>query len=224
MKELIDISFLPFNAFWTVILIGMVLYWLFVILGAVDVDAFDVDVDFDADVDMDVDLDVDADGGTATDSAAAQPGIGVIVLRFFNLDQLPLMLVLSIFFLCAWIISVIGNYYVGSNSSSFALIWIPAVIIGAVILTKMITEPLQRIVKPFKSKYAESINFIGKICEVKLATNKLEEGQAEVIVEGDPILINIKCHGNHMLKMGDMAVIIEVNKKENYYLVEPFNN
>ncbi len=230
MKELLDISLLPFNAVWSVILFGLVLYWLFVMLGAVDVDAFDVDVDFDVDADLDVDIDADVDvdtdvdGSTASDSAAPQPGLGVIILRFLNLDQLPLMLVLSIFILAAWVVSVIGNHYIGNNASSFALMWLPVVIIGGVIVTKFVTEPLKAIVKPFKSKYAESINFVGKVCEIKLTTNKLEQGQAEVIIEDDPILVNVKCNSNHILKLGDKAVIVDENKEENYYLVEPFNS
>ena len=55
MIELISIAFSPLNIVFTVLLILIVLYWITVILGVLDVDLFDIDFDTDVDVDAEVD-------------------------------------------------------------------------------------------------------------------------------------------------------------------------
>ena len=53
MMELVTAAFLPVNFVLTVLLILVVLYWLMVIIGALDADLFDIDFDTDVDVDVD---------------------------------------------------------------------------------------------------------------------------------------------------------------------------
>jgi hypothetical protein len=75
--ELIHVAFLPVNVVFTVLLLLVILYWIMVILGGLDVNLFDVDlgdadigaeVDVDADFGADVGADVDADIGADVDA------------------------------------------------------------------------------------------------------------------------------------------------------------
>ena len=68
MTELIQTAFSPINLLFTILLMLVILYWLSIIIGALDIGSFDLDFDFDADVDVDLDADgleldgMDADG------------------------------------------------------------------------------------------------------------------------------------------------------------------
>ena len=53
MAELMTLAFLPINLVFTLLLLMVILYWIIVILGVLDVDLFRVDfTDFDADGDL----------------------------------------------------------------------------------------------------------------------------------------------------------------------------
>ena len=71
----------------TVMMVLIALFWLSVILGAADVSIFDFDVD------LDVDADLDAGGET---------GLLRGVAEFFNLAEIPVMVIISFFTLFGW--------------------------------------------------------------------------------------------------------------------------
>ena len=84
MRELLEASISYVNFPFTVLLGLVLLYWITVIVGLLDLDLFDVDLDVDADVDVDVDVDVDA--------GADVPGVGgagIATLRFFHVGTVP---------------------------------------------------------------------------------------------------------------------------------------
>lgn len=69
------------------VLLGLVcLYWLFVILGAFDIELFDFDID------------VGAGDGSIFD-------VGLVSLKFINLGDVPLMIWGSVFSLAFWIMT-----------------------------------------------------------------------------------------------------------------------
>lgn len=61
MKELFEYTFSGINLIPTILLIFVLIYWLIVLIGLIDMNSIDVDVDTDADLDMDTDIDVDTD-------------------------------------------------------------------------------------------------------------------------------------------------------------------
>ena len=65
MGEVLQEALMPANLVFTVMLGIVIIYWIMVILGALDVDFLDIDFDSDVDVDADVDADVDGTGGGA---------------------------------------------------------------------------------------------------------------------------------------------------------------
>ena len=109
MLELLYVAFTPVNLFFTVLLLLVLVYWIMVILGALDVDF--LDIDFDSDVDADADVDMDFQGG----------GFLRGILEFFYIGEVPVMVLVSVFSLSVWTISVLGNYYLNPNSSLILL-------------------------------------------------------------------------------------------------------
>ena len=63
MGELFELSVSGANLPFTIMLGLVILYWVGVILGALDIELFDFDLDLDGDADIDVDADAGAVGG-----------------------------------------------------------------------------------------------------------------------------------------------------------------
>ena len=71
MAELMTLALSPINLVFTLLLLMVILYWIIVILGVLDVDLFQVDLsDFDADGDLGVDGDVHGVGASLSGSRA----------------------------------------------------------------------------------------------------------------------------------------------------------
>ncbi|RMG67737.1 MAG: hypothetical protein D6722_12680, partial [Bacteroidetes bacterium] len=108
MTELYELSISPPNLPYTILLGLMVVYWLTVIIGAIDLDFldFDVDVDTDVDVDAEVDTEVEVDG--EADGAGGVSGAGwfLTTASFFNLGSVPFMIFMSFLCLSLWVGSV----------------------------------------------------------------------------------------------------------------------
>ena len=61
MTELFQAALSAENIIYTLLLVLVLFYWLSVIAGGLDMNAFDIDLDVDADLDVDLDTDVDVD-------------------------------------------------------------------------------------------------------------------------------------------------------------------
>ncbi len=208
MQELLQLALHPLNIVYSVLLAFVVLYWLSVIIGAVDMSALDFDLDIDADLDVDVDADADISVG----------GWFAAVFHFFNFDRLPFMLIMSVVVLSAWTMSVLSNHYWGNYSLPFALAMTAPIILVAFILAKFLTYPLIPLFAAMNQP-AEPVNFFGMNCKVKLPPTGEKFGQAGAYHEGDELLVNIK--SAYALRAGQQVVIVGQTDDQRYWLVEP---
>jgi len=209
MKELFTAAVSAPNLIPTLLLIFVLIYWLIVLIGAIDVDTLDVEVDLDSDVDLD----------TSVDSSASAGGFSE-VLAFFNLKELPLMVFLTFWILPVWVISVLTNYYL-NNSSFFVglLLLLPALIVG-LFIAKVLTAPLAKVFAGLSQEANETV--IGKICTLTSQATSLRVGQARIETSGAPILLNVKTYEGVTLDRGDTGMVIEQQPGHNIYLIEPF--
>jgi hypothetical protein len=209
MKELIDFAFSGINYVPTVLLLFVLIYWLIVILGIIDIDSIDIDVD----VDMDVDADIDADVGVSGMSS---------VLAFFNLDQLPLMVFLTFYALPLWMVTLIGNDFLEISSVLAGLmVFVPAAI-GCLFIAKVLTIPIALFYKKVKTQTEAVENVIGKVCIAKLPISSDSKSQAEINVNGTSVLLYVKTQPGVTINKGDSALVIEFVENDKYYLVEPY--
>ena len=219
MNELIQIAFSPINLVYTFLLVLVVLYWLLIIIGAMDFGSFDIDFDLDADVDVDVEVDVDAD--VSSGSAGNLAG----VLHFFNFGKLPFMVIMSFVVLSCWTMSVLANYYFGGGSTLFALALIfPNLFVG-LCLTKMITTPLIPVFEKMESGI-EPVDYMGMTCKIVLAATASKMGQAEVLIDSSPLLVNVKLESENLdtLEKGVEAIILRKEKNKPYYIIKKTNH
>ena len=212
MTELFQAALAAENIIYTLLLVLVLLYWLSVIAGGLDMNAFDVDLDIDADLEADMDADVDGAGGTS--------GWLVGALHFFNFGKLPIMVILSFAILFAWMINVLMNHYLGGGSLTFALMLMIPNLFISLILTKIITTPLIPVFKQLNTP-EEEVDFVGMICKLTVSANQTKKGQAEVIHKNRSLLIYVKVDEDEVDKInkGEQAVILRPSEDASYYLI-----
>jgi hypothetical protein len=224
MQELLQVAFLPVNLFYTILLMLVVLYWLSVILGAIDLSSIDLDLDIDADVDVDadIDVDVDLDADVETD-AGTTSGWMAGALHFFNFGKMPFMVIMTVVVMSGWLLSILSNYYLGNGSGWFALAMFIPILFISLVIAKIITTPLIPVFKRLDTT-AEAIDYIGMVCKLKLPASASKFGQAEVLVDGAPNLIHVKTKSDETpLHTGEEALIIGKTEDDRYYLIEKKN-
>ena len=157
--ELINAAFLPANLFFTLMLLMVCLYWVSVILGALDLDF--LDVDFDTDAELDLDLDVDG----VVDIGAAGAGLFEGLLAFFYFGKIPVMILMSITILSMWTISMYANSFV--NPTGNFILGIPVGLgsfFGSFFVCKIVCMPLARFFAMLKKDYNAPKAVKGRIC------------------------------------------------------------
>ena len=164
MMELLYAAFLPGNLFFTVLLLLVLLYWLLVILGAMDFNFLDITFDGDVDVDVDVDMDVDVDADADMDFHPG--GIMRSIMDFFYIGEVPMMVLVSLFAVSAWTISVLANYYLNPNGLLILLLPIQAanLLISGVIV-KVVGVPLKALFRR-SSRTPTPRQVVGRICKI----------------------------------------------------------
>lgn len=206
MQELIHFAVAPVNIVFTGLLIIVGLYWMSVMLGALDMSALDLDLD----TDVDIDVDADVDGGGSVNWVAS-------TLSFFNFNRLPFMVIMSVLILCIWALEILSNYYIGNGKIGFMLAMLGPILLIGLVVTKLVTTPLIPLFANLDGGVA-NIDYIGQECLIKYSTSEGKINQAEVIVDGNPIVINVQ--SSDPLIKGRKAVITRHSPDEKYYIVK----
>lgn len=212
MKELIEVSFSPVNAFFSIMCIILVLYWVLVIIAGIDPDLFSVDFDS-----ADLDTGFDGDGEADTDAGGVMK-----VLEYFNFDELPLMFIITIVFFSMWLIGVNVTYYLGVESTllGFALL-IPNFILSLFVV-KLFSKPISYFYKQVNHKGEPEIDFLGRRCTVITSVGPHKTGQLQLTVNGDPIKLYARSNTDEVIAAGAQAVIVGESEDKKYYLLEKF--
>lgn len=215
MNELLHASVLAPNLFQTILLLFVLIYWLTVIMGLADLDFFDFD--------LEMDLDIDADISTGSDAVGGGTGIAWLnsVLAFFNLGKIPFMIYLTFLVVPFWAISVYVNDFIGNKNLVLGLVLMAPILFVSLILAKFFTIPFVKLFGKLE-KDEEHESMIGKIAFALTTINDKSPGQASIKTKGAPIIINAKTSGNQTLKKGQSAIILEHNKENNSYTVQPY--
>jgi len=174
MSEFLDIALSFPPVVFTFGLVLVVLYWVTVIIGALDVDIVDFGTDSDAEV--------EAGGG---------------FWSAFGFGAVPFTVVLSLWITLGWIVTFLGATWVRSAEGMF----IPPAASGAAVLVagigvgmlgaKLLTSPLAKLFEEVPATMHADL--VGKVCVVRTGTVTLDSGQAEITdEEGQLLLINVR--------------------------------
>lgn len=194
------------TAVFTVILGVAVFYWLFAIIGLVDMDVLDLDIDLDADL----------EGLTGL--------AGLLVT--LGLTGVPVTVVVTVMAMLGWLISYFAVHLLfvwpaGSWLSYVAgTVVIPVAMAVSVPLTAQIIKPLKPL---FRKAYANAPQkvLIGQTCLIRSTRVDMGFGEATATVEGASLILKVRADPAKQLKKGDRAVMIEYRAAENSYLVVP---
>ncbi|NQZ76537.1 MAG: DUF1449 family protein [Ekhidna sp.] len=206
MQELLEFAFSGINIVPTVLMIFVIIYWLIVILGVVDIDS----IDFDLDMDMDIDADVDMGGMSS-------------VLAFFNIGHMPLMVFVTFFSLPLWAITLLVNDFWGGSSLLISLAILLGTAFVSLFIAKFLTIPIAKFYRRVKENTEAVVTIVGKICTAKLPITPEQTAQAEIKVNGTSVLINVRTREGFSLEKGSTALVIDYNEAQKVYYVEPYN-
>ncbi len=191
----------------------------------------DVDLDVDADLDVDVDADIDTDLDAGADGEAETSGRSgwfVSLLKFMDVGDVPLMVLLTALVGSIWAVSILSSYYFNKDH-----LWLTAVMlfvpdfIVSLFITKVMTFPAGYIFKKTNSGIEKHTKIVGRTCTVTTSKVTASSGQAEIRVDdAAPITLNVRCRrgsDRKPLKKGDEALILELVEDKGTYIVVPFD-
>ncbi len=195
-------SFHLANLPYTLLLLLVLLYWICVLIGALDLSSLDVDLP-------------EGDGGAPASTAGGFDGI----LEYFNLRKVPLSIVVSFFALSLWVVGVLANHFIHGTSSKLlglALV-VPNIIVSAHV-AKFITAPLVPLFRSMRGDAMERRDLVGTRVIVTSSKADATFGQAEIREVGAPILLNVRTEGE-ILPRGSEAVILHTNPDTRIHII-----
>ena len=207
MLDLLHAAVSAPNIIPTALLVFVLVYWLVVILGAIDLDFFDIDVEMEAEADVDGELSV-----SWLNHA----------LAFFNLGQVPFMLFMTFWIVPVWVMAVLGNHYLENESLGFGLLLLVPILIVGLFVAKFLTAPFVRLFGKLDSDVAHNQSLIGRPCTVTSSASASRTGQARIVTNGAPLLLNVRTPDGLSMRRGDTALVIDYEPQRNVYLVEPY--
>lgn len=94
MTELVQESLRFYNLPITVCFVLVLVFWVLTVVGIMDTDSLEPDLD------LDMDADVDAGGGS----------LGLGLLRFFNVGEVPVLVLVSVLISLVWAGAIWSNH------------------------------------------------------------------------------------------------------------------
>jgi hypothetical protein len=211
----------------TVLLLIAMAYWLFVIIGAIGLDALDFDHDTggtggDAGDGADHG---DADHGDAHHGHSAE-GLGLLptLLWVLKLNQVPMTIVLSSVFFWSWLVCHLSMHYVVGYEAHWSIE--VGLFVGALAFAFPLTSLALRPVAPlFRSPPAQRrAALIGKIVNVDTSQVDSNFGTAKAEDGGAGLIVQIRCESANTLKRGDRALVLSFDEAREVYEVTPIDD
>ncbi|MDT0305159.1 OB-fold-containig protein [Streptomonospora wellingtoniae] len=207
MRGLLEASLSFPTVLFSFLLLVVVGYWLFVVLGAVDTGILDGDACLDS--------------GSAGGFGGALGAVG--------LGGVPVTVVLSLLIAVAWFVSLVGTVLIDSLADSsplmiaLALVVLVAAVIIAWGVTSAIVMGLRRLLPAERQR--RGADFVGQTCVVRTGRVDSAFGQAEISGgDGSSSLIEVRTIGEERLSAGSTALIFDYDSESGVYRVTPFDS
>ena len=199
-----NISSFP-TVIFTFVLAICVLYWLFAVLGVVDIDVLDIDADFDL-------------GNEAT-SVNALAGI----MLKFGLNGIPVTIILTFLSLFGWLASYYIMHFLspfipaGMLHYSFGLLVLFVAFWFSVFLTAIIIVLLRPLFQKVEQQTIKRV--LGKTAVVR--TSKVTDSFGEAFLDdgGAGLILKVRSSKDKSFVKGDKVVLVEYLENENIYKV-----
>src|SRR6478735_4776448 len=229
MNEVVRLA-LSFPGVVYTVLLGVVLvYWLFVVLGAIHLGDGSADGHFDGLGDQGADVGDVGLGGEAADGADGGDGDGSAVaalIHALHLRSVPATVVFSLIITFSWLGCVVAMQLVSRSAAPAAhglLGWL--VLVGSPILALPLTSWSARpLAKVFVQRRGTShADLIGKTCVVRTGTVTSSFGEASLEDGGAGLVLRVRVDRQLPVKRGDQMLIVEWDPERESFLVEPLD-
>lgn len=228
MNELLEASVRFPTVVFSVGLGIALVYWLFVLLGALDIDLFG---DATGAAKGGGEAIGDAITGGTKGGAEALKGVKPDaghgdggLLDALGLTSVPITISMSAIFLLGWIGSLLGMYY-GQRALGGLGGWLPA--LCALIVIVLVLPAAGVLVRPLRSVFElkeskRNRDYVGHTCTI--TTGSVDAGFGQATVEesgGTTLVIPVRCDRPDALGRGARALIIDFDDEREAYIVEP---
>lgn len=232
MQDFINIALSFPTAIFSGLLIVLVLYWLSVIVGMVDLDLFDLDIDLDIEGDLggvdgmdadvgDMDVDADVDGDLDVDADASGSSFWASVASALGLGTVPITIIASVLVLSTWMLSFASTYYLGEILGTGVLVSMAYTLVSFILslpITSVVVSPLKGLFQHEKITAGNTV--VGRVCEITSGSVDEGFGQAKLDDGGAGLLLSVRTDSDGELKRGSKALIIGYDDEANTYEVE----
>lgn len=236
MNEILNAAVTFPTVIFTVLLGFVILYWISVVVGALDIDLFGGDAieAFDGAIEgaaesaaeAAAEAGAEAAGEMADGADAGDVGDAPGALSGLGLRRVPITVSASLIVLFGWLLSMIGTHFAPFYVSATLSKWVigPLVLVIAfmiaVILTSFVIRPL---IPLFETKTAKSrTDYVGSMCTITTGRVDADFGQAKIEDGGDVLVVDVRCDRDSAgLGRGNRALIIDYDRDRLAYLVEP---
>ncbi|WP_167342764.1 hypothetical protein [Nonlabens sp. SY33080] len=232
MNNFLDLIFSDVNSILTVLIILLAIYWILTAISGVD---FDLDVDIDIDVDADMDLDIDTVdpgniefGDVASSEVQKEHVVNKgtrrlkwwqIVLIYFNFVGLPFMFTFTSWIFVWWICTLLATDFTGTENNTIGFLFMLALLIPSLFLNKLFTTPFKSFFAKLNKNGDVPVDFLGRTATLLSSISGEKLGNAEVVVDGNPMSIYVKSLDGSLLSFRESVLIIKQSQDKNYYYV-----
>ena len=212
--DFFDIAFSSIMLPITFLTILVVSYWVLVTCGIVGIDLFDIDFD----------VDVDSDVGDASTGDTAGGTTSFSLLKFFHVGEVPIMILLSIFSFVWWFVTYIAAAnFSETYTGIMAVMWVGPSLLVSLVVTKILLWPTSRFFRSFDGSKDSVVKILGRTVIVTTSEVTDTFGQAEVKIEGPPIILDVRCGKGDLFAKGDFARVVSHDSVNNTYLIGPIS-
>jgi hypothetical protein len=183
-----------------VLLVVVIVYWLLVLLGTLDIDL------------------AGGDGGDVGDAGDGDffDGIG--------LGGVPVTVTVSVLVLVAWFVSIVGGLLLSDvDGAAGALLGTGVLVVAlfaGLLVARLAAVPLRQLYAtgPEPSR----ADFVGRECVIRTGRVSADFGQAEVTAQdGSSAVIQVRQTGEHELTAGRLALIFDYDTDGEFFWVAP---
>jgi hypothetical protein len=219
VNELVEASLRFPTVIFTIGLGIALIYWVFVLLGALDIDLLGGGDVAGAGKALG---DVAGAGKALGDASGAAKGtIEAGDHSLLGLDRVPITISLSLVLLAGWCVSLLGMHY-GTNAIG-DVFWMPVVVLAVAIALALVVASV--LVRPLAPVFAvregkSNRDYVGHTCTITTGHVDDHFGQATVEDGATVLVIPVRCD-KAGLQRGHKALIVDFDGTRQAYIVEP---
>lgn len=215
----------------SVLLAVSLVYWLFVLIGALDhdalgggddaIDALGSHVEGAAHLHVEVAADL-GDAGGADLGDLPSPGLFASFFAMLRLRSVPLTVVISLFAIFGFLLTGLAAVTLGS------LPWFASipVLIGAsfasLLATSVAIRPLGGLFKTHRG--TSHADLVGRVLVVSTSEVTATFGQADWLDHGESLSLPVRAEAEAGLRRGDRCLVIEYDEARGHFSVVPFSD